>query len=117
MAKINLARLDVPALLKLRDEIGAVLSQKADELKSQLARLGADMVGKNRRSRVSALRGRKVAPKYRDPVTGDTWAGRGAKPRWLVARLKEGRKLPEFRIDTSAAKASKGSKKRRRFKR
>jgi DNA-binding protein H-NS len=115
MAKINLARLDVPALLKLRDEIGAVLSQKADELKSQLARLGADMVGKNRRSRVSALRGRKVAPKYRDPVTGHTWAGRGAKPRWLVARLKEGRKLPEFLV--AAAKASEGSKKRRRYKR
>jgi DNA-binding protein H-NS len=117
MAKINLSRLDVPALLKLRDEIGAVLSQKADELKSQLARLGADVVGKSRRGRVSALRGRKVAPKYRDPVTGDTWAGRGAKPRWLVARLKEGRKLPEFLVDTSAAKASEGSKKRRRYKR
>jgi hypothetical protein len=35
----------------------------------------------------------------------------------LVAKLKEGRKLPEFQIDTSAATASEGSKKRRRFKR
>jgi hypothetical protein len=61
MAKINLARLDVPALLKLRDEIEAVLGQKADELKSQLARLGADVVRKSRRGRVSVLRGRKVA--------------------------------------------------------
>ena len=68
MAKINLARLDVPALLKLRDEIGAVLSQKADELKSQLARLGADGVGKGRRGAVSALKGRRVAAKYRDPA-------------------------------------------------
>jgi DNA-binding protein H-NS len=115
MAKINLARLDVPALLKLRDEIGAVLSQKADELKSQLARLGADGVGKGRRGAVSVLKGRRVAAKYRDPATGDTWAGRGAKPRWLVARLKEGGKLPDFLIGTSAA--SEGSKKRRRFKR
>jgi DNA-binding protein H-NS len=30
----------------------------------------------------SALRGKKVAPKYRGPP-GETWAGRGAKPRWL----------------------------------
>jgi DNA-binding protein H-NS len=117
MAKINLARLDVPALLKLRDEIGAVLRQKADELKSQLARLGADGVGKGRSGAVSVLKGRRVAAKYRDPATGDTWAGRGAKPRWLVAKLKEGRKLPEFLIDTSTATASEGSKKRRRFKR
>jgi len=117
MAKINLAMLDVPALLKLRDEIGAVLSQKADELKSQLASLGADGVGKGRRGAVSALKGRRVAAKYRDPATGDTWAGRGAKPRWLVARLKEGRKLPDFQIVTSAATPSEGSKKRRRFKR
>ena len=117
MAKINLAMLDVPALLKLRDEIGAVLSQKADELKSQLASLGADGVGKGRRGAVSALKGRRVAAKYRDPATGDTWAGRGAKPRWLVARLKEGRKLTDFQIVTSAATPSEGSKKRRRFKR
>lgn len=24
-----------------------------------------------------------VAPKYRDPVTGATWSGRGRPPRWL----------------------------------
>jgi DNA-binding protein H-NS len=117
MPKINLARLDVPALLKLRDEIGSVLSQRADELKSQLARLGADVVVRSRRGRVSALKGRKVAPKYRDPDTGDTWAGRGAKPRWLLARLKAGRKLPDFLIDMSAAKGSEGRKRRRRSKR
>jgi DNA-binding protein H-NS len=118
MAKISLAKLDVNALLKLREDIGVVLSRKAEELKGQLARLGTEVVGKGPRgNRVSALRGRKVAPKYRDPATGDTWAGRGAKPRWLVARLKEGKKLPEFLIDKSAARASKVLKKRRRSKR
>jgi DNA-binding protein H-NS len=118
MAKISLAKPDVNALLKLREDIGVVLSRKADELKGQLARLSTDVIGKSRRgSRASALRGRKVAPKYRDPATGDTWAGRGAKPRWLVARLKEGKKLPEFLIDKSAAMASKGFKERRRSKR
>ena len=25
----------------------------------------------------------KVAPKYRNPVTGDTWTGRGKPPKWI----------------------------------
>jgi DNA-binding protein H-NS len=75
------------------------------------------VAGKSRRGRVSALKGRPVVPKYRDPATGDSGAGRGAKPRRLVARLKEGRKLPEFLIDMSAAKARERPKKRRRSKR
>lgn len=31
----------------------------------------------------SGLAGTKVPPKYRDPVTGKTWTGRGKAPRWL----------------------------------
>lgn len=27
--------------------------------------------------------GAKVAPKYRDPVTGKTWTGRGKAPVWI----------------------------------
>lgn len=29
-----------------------------------------------------------VAPKYRDPVTGATWSGRGRTPRWLEGKTK-----------------------------
>ena len=39
-----------------------------------------------------------VAPKYRDPQTGKTWAGRGSRPRWLVRRLEEGHRLADFLI-------------------
>jgi DNA-binding protein H-NS len=53
----------------------------------------------------SALRGRKVPAKYRSP-SGETWAGRGAKPRWLVDAMKGGKKLDDFLID-------KGRRKRR----
>jgi DNA-binding protein H-NS len=112
MAKISLARLDVGALLKLRDDIGAILSRRADELKIQIARLGGDAVSKGRR--VSAVRGRKVPPKYRDPATGETWAGRGARPRWLVARLKAGKKLQNFLIDKSAKKGRKEKVRRKK---
>lgn len=31
----------------------------------------------------SASSGSKVAPKYRDPATGQTWTGRGKAPRWI----------------------------------
>ena len=57
----------------------------------------------------SALKGRKVPPKYRGPK-GETWAGRGARPRWLVAAIKEGKKLENFLIDKAERK---GPKKRR----
>jgi len=48
----------------------------------------------------SALKGRKVPPKYRGP-SGETWAGRGARPRW------GGKKLDDFLIDKSARKRRK----------
>jgi DNA-binding protein H-NS len=30
----------------------------------------------------------KVAPKYRDPATGNTWSGRGLPPKWLQGKNK-----------------------------
>lgn len=42
-----------------------------------------------------------VLPKYRNPQTSETWSGRGKRPRWLVAAVKSGRKIEEFRIDQS----------------
>jgi DNA-binding protein H-NS len=41
----------------------------------------------------------KVLPKYCNPLTpSETWSGRGKQPRWLVAALKTGHKLDEFKI-------------------
>src|SRR5262249_17634263 len=57
----------------------------------------------------STLKGGKVPPKYRSP-SGETWAGRGAKPRWLVAAMKGGKKLDDFLIDKSARKGKRRSK-------
>ncbi len=30
--------------------------------------------------------GGKVAPKYRNPSTGETWTGRGKAPKWIEGR-------------------------------
>src|SRR4051812_24691415 len=39
--------------------------------------------------RRSKLKGRKLKPKYRNPADkSQTWAGRGIKPKWLVAAMK-----------------------------
>lgn len=42
--------------------------------------------------------GGKVAAKYRNPATGDTWSGRGLKPRWLTAALAAGRSISDFAV-------------------
>ncbi len=39
-----------------------------------------------------------VAPKYRDPVTGATWTGRGKQPKWLAQALVSGKSLTDFKI-------------------
>jgi len=52
----------------------------------------------SQRRKPSANAGKKVPPKYRNPATGDTWTGRGLKPKWLVAALDSGRSLSEFAL-------------------
>jgi DNA-binding protein H-NS len=109
--------MSVEALLKLRDDVGKVLSQKATQLEEQLSKLGAE-VDSGRRGRGSAMKGRKVPVKYRDKE-GHTWAGRGAQPVWLREKLKAGAKLEDFAAEKTAAarKASpRKTKKRRRKK-
>jgi DNA-binding protein H-NS len=108
MARQNLASMSVEALLKLRDDIGAVLSRKADELKQQLSRLGDGGSMSSRMSTVGrrTLKGRKVPPKYRDSA-GNVWSGRGAQPRWMTAAIKAGAKRDDFLIDKSSKKVGK----------
>ncbi len=42
--------------------------------------------GKPRRS---AAAGTKVAAKFKDPLTGQTWTGRGKPPRWIANEDRE----------------------------
>ena len=37
----------------------------------------------------SSSSGTKVAPKYRDPATGQTWTGRGKAPKWIQDQARE----------------------------
>ncbi len=38
------------------------------------------------RKSAKSTSGTKVAPKYRDPATGQTWTGRGKAPKWIEGR-------------------------------
>lgn len=40
----------------------------------------------------------KVAVKYRDVTTGETWTGRGLQPKWLKAALASGKQLSDFAV-------------------
>jgi DNA-binding protein H-NS len=111
MAKQRLASMSVDALLKLRDDIGTVLRQKTDQLRSQLSRLGDTVVGNGRERRGSALKGRKAPIKYRDK-SGNAWSGRGAHPRWMTAAIKDGAKRDDFLVDEAVKKARKKKAKR-----
>lgn len=42
-----------------------------------------------------------VEPKYRNPADpAETWSGRGKQPRWLVALLRTGKTVEDFRISS-----------------
>jgi DNA-binding protein H-NS len=104
--------MNVEALMDLRKRVDERLLECRAEIEQQLERMEGTIGGKRvaRGSRrASALKGRKVPPKYRSP-SGEAWAGRGARPRWLVAAMKGGKKLGDFLIDKSARR---GRKKRR----
>jgi DNA-binding protein H-NS len=105
-------------LVALRDNVARIISSKAvsarRELEAKLAALdglglGLGIDGGAKRGpkpRGSKLKGRKVPPKYRNPKNREeTWAGRGATPRWLRAYLKSGHKLEEFAIGKPGRKA------------
>jgi DNA-binding protein H-NS len=113
MAKVNLSGMTVEALMDLRQRVDEMLAERRAEIQQQLERMDRVLLARTRgKVRASALRGRKVAPKYRGP-SGETWAGRGGRPRWLVAAIKSGKKLDDFLIDKSARKR----RKKRRSKR
>lgn len=40
----------------------------------------------------------KVAVKYRNQATGETWSGRGLQPKWLKAAIAAGASLADFHV-------------------
>ena len=73
--KQNLTGLDFEGLMNLRNQVDEALTGYRSTLERQLGALGssvASLGGKVARGGWSAMKGRKVAPKYRGPE-GETW--------------------------------------------
>ena len=102
LAKVNLAEL-LAKKEALEEQIEAARLEETENVIAHIKELiaayelSAADLGLKARKKAGSLAGRHVAPKYQGPA-GETWAGRGRKPRWLVDALKKGKKLEEFAI-------------------
>ncbi len=119
MRGLKLKSMSFDDLVALRDNVVRVISEKAASTRRELEQRLAAIEGlglsrgakRGPKPRGSKLKGRKVAPKYRNPRDrSETWAGRGATPRWLRALLKSGHKLEEFAIGKPGRKPGRKAK-------
>ncbi len=125
----NFSKMTVDALMSARASIDELLKKRAPsarrELEQRLDALSNFFGGESKRGRKSKaksdgrskLKGRRVPPKYRSE-NGETWSGRGMKPRWLSAAIKGGADLEDFAIGARGPRrkgekvSGKGRKKR-----
>jgi DNA-binding protein H-NS len=114
-----LKSMSIANLQDLGAKVDAAISEKVssrrEELEAEMSKLEG-YTGGARRGRPTGRGGRRgaVAPKYRNPESpSETWAGRGLRPRWLVAVIKSGKKLEDFAIGgaSKGAPAKRGRKK------
>ncbi len=82
------------ARLRQEERVGAITKIRA--LMAEHGLSVADLTAKQPpKAREPSVRG-KVAPKYRDPISGATWTGRGLKPKWMQVALDSGKTLAEL---------------------
>src|SRR5690349_13428254 len=103
---LNVKSMSFDKLLTAKGKIGTEIELRSARERSRLI----EAIGELRNSAVTnsakeiharphALKGKKLPPRYRNPKNRrETWAGRGNRPRWLVAALKGGKKLEAFAI-------------------
>jgi len=79
-----------------REQRSAAIAQ----IKALMAEYGLTLADIGSRAAAApARRGSgKVAAKYRNAATGETWSGRGLQPNWLKAALAAGRSLSDFAV-------------------
>jgi DNA-binding protein H-NS len=96
MKRTELDRMNTDDLWSLHVEVSQLLQQRIQTEKLRLEerlKLLEAPVSDRRRSYPA------VPPKYRNPdQPSETWAGRGKQPRWLVAQLRLGKRIDDFKI-------------------
>lgn len=71
-----------------RRELAVAIAQVRETV-AEFGLTPQDVFPAGRGARTSAASGSKVAPKYRDPLTGQTWTGRGKAPKWIQNEDRE----------------------------
>ena len=106
---LNLDRLTVAELTTVIEMAEALRQEKQEEAKAALLAKWQAEAAENNLSlevilagqqptqvqgrKVRRSTGEKVAAKFRNPETGETWSGRGREPNWLKGKNRE-----EFKI-------------------
>jgi DNA-binding protein H-NS len=72
------------AIAKAREQELAEAMNQARQLIAEFGLTAQDLFPADRgNSKLKARSGAKVAAKYRDSATGQTWTGRGKAPKWI----------------------------------
>ena len=78
------------------DAVHAEMLRGFDDGKAQAEPVGTQ---ERRRPPDEAPKGAgKVPVKYRSPATGESWSGRGLRPRWVLLAMDEGKALEDFAV-------------------
>ena len=95
MERMELDRMSIDELWSLHVEVAQLL-----QVKIKTEKLALEERLRILKAPVSERRPYPpVSPKYRNPDRpAETWSGRGKQPRWLVAQLKSGSRIDDFRI-------------------
>ena len=91
---------------ELEKQIESTQKQERGEaiakVKSLMAEYGLTVADLNARTAPKpgngSAKGGKVAAKYRNSSTGETWSGRGLQPRWLKTAIASGKKAEDFAV-------------------
>ena len=99
----ELKSMSAEELWSLHEQIASVLASKIaaekERLDRRLQQLGVSRSAPPKKVSHARRPYPQVFPKFRNPAQpGETWAGRGKQPRWLIAQLKSGKRLDDFRI-------------------
>ena len=99
MKRTELDRMSTDDLWSLHVEVSQLLQQRIQTEKLRLEERLKQLKAASLERRPYPL----VPPKYRNPdEPSETWAGRGKRPRWLVAQLGSGKRIDDFRINKAA---------------
>ncbi len=97
------------ALLKQRAELDAQIRQIQQSERQEALRTIRELAAKydidvvrelspGSARKTGSVKGSSVPIKYRNSATGDTWTGRGLKPKWLQEQLAAGKDISEFAV-------------------